>query len=67
MFLNKIVSELGFNYTEEQLKDWVWKHLKSGQVRMCLLIALRFYRKSFCSSALSPLEWSLKGFADGGI
>ncbi|WKX99507.1 hypothetical protein Q1695_014412 [Nippostrongylus brasiliensis] len=32
VFLNKIVSELGFNYTEEQLKEWVWKHLKSGQV-----------------------------------
>lgn len=32
VFLNKIVSEIGFNYTEQQLKDWVWKHLKSGQV-----------------------------------
>ncbi|VDM55140.1 unnamed protein product [Angiostrongylus costaricensis] len=32
VFLNKIVSEIGFNYTEEQLKEWVWKHLKSGQV-----------------------------------
>ncbi|KAL6727253.1 hypothetical protein Aduo_009146 [Ancylostoma duodenale] len=32
VFLNKIVSELGFNYTEEQLKEWIWKHLKSGQV-----------------------------------
>ncbi|PAV77208.1 hypothetical protein WR25_11659 [Diploscapter pachys] len=32
VFLNKIVDEVGFNYTEQQLKDWVWKHLKSGQV-----------------------------------
>ncbi|CAA83004.1 putative citrate synthase, mitochondrial [Caenorhabditis elegans] len=32
VFLNKIVGEIGFNYTEEQLKEWVWKHLKSGQV-----------------------------------
>ncbi|CAI5445362.1 unnamed protein product [Caenorhabditis angaria] len=32
VFLNKIVGEIGFKYTEEQLREWVWKHLKSGQV-----------------------------------
>lgn len=33
VFLSKIVADIGHGYTEEQLKDWVWKHLKSGQVR----------------------------------
>ncbi|KAF8358658.1 cts-1 [Pristionchus pacificus] len=32
VFLSKIVADIGHGYTEEQLKDWVWKHLKSGQV-----------------------------------
>lgn len=32
VFLNKIVKEVGLDYTEKQLHDWVWNHLKSGQV-----------------------------------
>lgn len=32
VFLNKIVKEIGHDYTEKQLRDWVWNHLKSGQV-----------------------------------
>lgn len=32
IFLSKIVKDLGHTYTEKDLRDWVWKHLKSGQV-----------------------------------
>lgn len=32
IFLNKVKSELGDNYTEETLKEFIWKTLKSGQV-----------------------------------
>lgn len=32
VFLNKIVKEIGNDYSEKQLRDWVWNHLKSGQV-----------------------------------
>src|SRR6185369_15459410 len=32
IFLKKVEKELGHNYNEQTLKDWVWKHLKSGQV-----------------------------------
>jgi len=32
VFLNKVVKDLGMNYTEEKIKEWVWNHLKSGQV-----------------------------------
>lgn len=32
IFLEKIVADLGHKYSEEQLKTWVWNHLKSGQV-----------------------------------
>ncbi|VDD90782.1 unnamed protein product [Enterobius vermicularis] len=32
VFLSKIVKDLSHNYTEKDLRDWVWKHLKSGQV-----------------------------------
>jgi citrate synthase len=32
VFLNKIVKEIGTDYSEQQLHDWVWAHLKSGQV-----------------------------------
>jgi len=32
LFLNKVVKDIGFNYTKDQLKDWIWKLLKSGQV-----------------------------------
>jgi citrate synthase len=32
LFLKKIENELGYGYTKDQLKDWIWKLLKSGQV-----------------------------------
>lgn len=32
VFLNKIVAELNHDYKEQQLRDWIWAHLKSGQV-----------------------------------
>uniref|UniRef100_A0A915ACN6 Citrate synthase n=1 Tax=Parascaris univalens TaxID=6257 RepID=A0A915ACN6_PARUN len=32
IFLSKIAKDLGKHYTEKDLSDWVWKHLKSGQV-----------------------------------
>lgn len=32
IFLNKIGKELGNNWSKETIRDWVWKHLKSGQV-----------------------------------
>lgn len=32
VFLTKLVGELGHNYTEKELRDWIWNHLKSGQV-----------------------------------
>uniref|UniRef100_A0A1I7ZPM5 Citrate synthase n=1 Tax=Steinernema glaseri TaxID=37863 RepID=A0A1I7ZPM5_9BILA len=32
IFLSKIVKDLGHTYTEKDLRDWVWNHLKSGQV-----------------------------------
>uniref|UniRef100_A0A0N5AM67 Citrate synthase n=1 Tax=Syphacia muris TaxID=451379 RepID=A0A0N5AM67_9BILA len=32
LFLSKIVKDLGHNYTEKDLRDWIWKYLKSGQV-----------------------------------
>ncbi|VDO69334.1 unnamed protein product [Onchocerca flexuosa] len=32
VFLTKCKKELGDNYTDQQLSDWVWNHLKSGQV-----------------------------------
>lgn len=32
IFLSKIVKDLGHTYTEKDLRDWIWKHLKSGQV-----------------------------------
>lgn len=32
IFLKKLQKDLGENYTKEQLKDFVWKQLKSGQV-----------------------------------
>ena len=32
MFLSKLSKELGANYKKEDLKKWVWDHLKSGQV-----------------------------------
>lgn len=31
-YLTKVREELGTNFTEESLKDFVWKTLKSGQV-----------------------------------
>lgn len=32
IFLNKIQQELGSNITDDALKDFIWKTLKSGQV-----------------------------------
>uniref|UniRef100_A0A7E4W0S8 Citrate synthase n=1 Tax=Panagrellus redivivus TaxID=6233 RepID=A0A7E4W0S8_PANRE len=32
VFLTKLVGDVGHDYTEKQLRDWVWNHLKSGQV-----------------------------------
>jgi len=32
VFLHKIVKEVGIEYKVEKLKEWVWNHLKSGQV-----------------------------------
>uniref|UniRef100_A0A915M9A2 Citrate synthase n=1 Tax=Meloidogyne javanica TaxID=6303 RepID=A0A915M9A2_MELJA len=32
VFLTKLVGEVGHDYTEEELKRWVWDHLKSGKV-----------------------------------
>jgi citrate synthase len=32
LFLEKIRNEIGLDFTEQQLKDWIWAHLKSGQV-----------------------------------
>jgi len=32
VFLNKVVGELGTDIPEAKLRDWVWNHLKSGQV-----------------------------------
>ena len=32
IFLSKAIEELGKNYTKDQLKEFVWKTLKSGQV-----------------------------------
>lgn len=32
IFLNKVVKEVGLDHNEQKLKDWVWNHLKSGQV-----------------------------------
>ncbi|VDN92158.1 unnamed protein product [Brugia pahangi] len=32
VFLTKCRKELGDNYTDQQLRDWIWNHLKSGQV-----------------------------------
>jgi citrate synthase len=32
VFLKKLQKEIGANFTKDQLKDFVWKQLKSGQV-----------------------------------
>jgi len=32
VFLNKVIGELGTDIQEGKLKEWVWNHLKSGQV-----------------------------------
>jgi len=32
VFLTKLTADLGLDYTEKDLRDWVWNHLKSGQV-----------------------------------
>jgi citrate synthase len=32
VFLTKVVKEIGLNATEDQLKEFIWKQLKSGQV-----------------------------------
>ncbi|VDK29062.1 unnamed protein product [Gongylonema pulchrum] len=32
VFLTKCRKELGDDYTEQKLSDWIWNHLKSGQV-----------------------------------
>uniref|UniRef100_A0A914GXQ6 Citrate synthase n=1 Tax=Globodera rostochiensis TaxID=31243 RepID=A0A914GXQ6_GLORO len=32
VFLTKLVADVGHDYTTQQLKEWVWNHLKSGQV-----------------------------------
>uniref|UniRef100_A0A915CXZ2 Citrate synthase n=1 Tax=Ditylenchus dipsaci TaxID=166011 RepID=A0A915CXZ2_9BILA len=32
VFLNKLLKEIGSDYTEQSLRDWIWNHLKGGQV-----------------------------------
>jgi citrate synthase len=32
VFLKKLIGAVGDNYTEQTLRDWIWNHLKSGQV-----------------------------------
>jgi len=32
VFVNRLVKELTLDYNEQKLTDWVWNHLKSGQV-----------------------------------
>lgn len=32
VFLTKVKDDIGFNYSENDLKEYVWSHLKSGQV-----------------------------------
>jgi len=32
IFLKKLINAVGDNYTEQTLKEWIWNHLKSGQV-----------------------------------
>jgi citrate synthase len=32
VFLTKLIGEVGHSYTEKDLRDWIWNHLKSGQV-----------------------------------
>ncbi|KAI6230463.1 putative citrate synthase, mitochondrial [Aphelenchoides fujianensis] len=32
IFLKKLLADVGDNYTEDTLKDWIWNHLKGGQV-----------------------------------
>lgn len=32
IFLKKLIAAVGDNYTEQTLRDWIWNHLKSGQV-----------------------------------
>jgi len=32
VFLTKLIGDLGHDYTEKSLREWVWNHLKSGQV-----------------------------------
>uniref|UniRef100_A0A914BZM1 Citrate synthase n=1 Tax=Acrobeloides nanus TaxID=290746 RepID=A0A914BZM1_9BILA len=32
IFIEKIIKDLGDDPTENQLSEWIWKHLKSGQV-----------------------------------
>jgi len=32
VFINRLVKEITLDYNEQKLKDWIWNHLKSGQV-----------------------------------
>jgi len=32
VFLTKLIADVGKNYSEKELRDWIWNHLKSGQV-----------------------------------
>ncbi|KAI6181506.1 Citrate synthase [Aphelenchoides besseyi] len=32
IFLKRLIADVGDDYTEDKLKDWIWNHLKSGQV-----------------------------------
>lgn len=50
MFLSKIVKDLSHNYTEKDLRDWVWKHLKSGQVSVLQFHDFGFLSQSSFSS-----------------
>lgn len=57
MFLSKVQSDVGKDYTYEQLREYVWNHLKSGQVEMIPLIIATY---SFCSSHPSlPKKYDL--------
>jgi citrate synthase len=39
VFLTKLIGEVGQKYSESDLKNWVWEHLKSGQVKnYCIVL-----------------------------
>uniref|UniRef100_A0A915ESF6 Citrate synthase n=1 Tax=Ditylenchus dipsaci TaxID=166011 RepID=A0A915ESF6_9BILA len=45
VFLNKLLKEIGKNYTEEALREYIWNHLNSGQV-------IPGYGHAFCAELI---------------